>query len=39
MAIIEFEILFFEQNYLIFNIINTIHLQNINIVTAFSYNI
>ena len=31
--------LLFGQNYLIFNIINTINLQNIIIVTAFSFNI
>ena len=38
-AIIEFEILLFGQNRLISNIINTINLQNIIIVSVFSYNI
>ena len=37
-AIIEFKILFFKENYLISNILNTINLQNITIVSAFSYN-
>ena len=39
LARIEFEVLFFDQNYEIYNIINTINHQNINIVTALSYNI
>ena len=35
-AIIELEILLFGQNYIISNMINTMNLQNINIVAAFS---